>query len=131
MELSSYSDRIKRNLINKLEFYQTNLEKYTEEYLTSLINERISDEQNTIKEISEKLNKNISLYVNNKEMELINTARIFESLNPIKVLARGYTVTESESGKLDAVKNGDILTTISDKLVIKSEVKEVFKNSAL
>ncbi len=130
-ELESYNVRIKRNLKEKLSFYQLGMENYTEKYLTSLIKNRISKEDEFLKSSAKSLTKNINLYIKNKENQLINTAKIFESLNPLNVLTRGYTVTTNEKGNLSDVNVGDIITTVSDKFVIKSKVEKVSRQKDL
>ena len=131
MELSSYADRIKRVLWEKLNFYQQSMKKYTEEYLTELITERISEEAEKKDRLSLVLSQNVNRYIMLMEKDLINVAKVFESLNPLNVLTRGYTVTTVEDKSLDKVKTGDIITTLSDKYIIKSEVREVKEQTEL
>ena len=73
------------------------------------------------------MKKNIS----DKRHQLANLCGRLDGLSPLKVLARGYSITENEQGKaitdIAQVKNGDILTTRLTDGIIRSKVEERIK----
>ena len=66
--------------------------------------------------LNEELQEAMSDYITNYKREIDNYSKRLEALSPLKVLSRGYSITESEDGRvitsINDINSGEQMTTI-------------------
>lgn len=99
-----------------------------EEEAKSIIKNQISDLKENILFFKKELNGTIINIVSNYKNIINGKAELLKSLNPYKVLERGYSITTDINGKIKKdFKPGDKIKTILKNKTIISEIKEVEK----
>ena len=85
-----------------------------------LVNDKISKGKSKCENLSEKLNDNIKLTVDNKGYLFVGLLGKLETLSPIKTLARGYSIT---------TYNGKVITDLSKlekDMIVETEFEDGF-----
>ena len=125
-DLDRFEERINISLLNKISECEKLMSSYNEEYTRNILQKNILESEKKLKSIEENFLNSMSNYVNKKEDEFQNLTRVFESISPIHVLNRGYTITQNKNKTdLSKTKQGDILITDNGNLSITSEVIKV------
>jgi exodeoxyribonuclease VII large subunit len=88
---------------------------------------RVERSKNELERLSDRLNKSMQSEIDRRRQSLANQAATIEALSPLKVLARGYSLTLKEDGKTVVRTSTDVTTgeTIETRLgtgTIKSRV---------
>ena len=102
-----------------------------EEELTTResIKEKLDDMKEDISSYKEELDNAINDYLEDKKRTLKNYQDQLEALSPMKVLNRGFSITQDENGKVITsvkdVKAGEVITTIVKDGTINSKVEKV------
>lgn len=81
--------------------------------------------------LTDKFSNQLSHYFQQKHQKLGSISGQLDSLSPLKILARGYSITRSEDGDIitsaDEVQPGDIIESRLNKGRLKGEVKSIRK----
>ncbi|MGL4593162.1 MAG: exodeoxyribonuclease VII large subunit [Thermoguttaceae bacterium] len=89
-------------------------------------NRLIDDRCRTVDLQEERMNRNLERLIESATLRLTKSAASLEHLSPIAILARGYTLTETESGKrltsVADVQNGQLIRTKFSDGTIESVV---------
>lgn len=92
----------------------------------------VDDKRISLDDLSDKLDEKIKLFFDKKKMSMITSVSKLEALNPLKVIARGYSAVFTKKGKLvKSIKDVDIGELIDFKTVdgnVTAEVKETSMN---
>ena len=91
--------------------------------------DRIHGEQQHVDDISADLQTAIKNFLNIKSHQLRTAAGRIESLSPLKVLGRGYSVTQLPDGQIirsvDEIKVGDKIITCFSRGKIQSKIEKI------
>ncbi|MCX2745234.1 exodeoxyribonuclease VII large subunit [Mangrovivirga sp. M17] len=122
--LSDKSRGFIQSASEKLNFYNHNIQKASENLIKEY-NYSLNDLKNKIEFITKNIIK--------KELDFLNSSeKLLSSMNPKKVIERGYTYTEINGqniNKADQINKGSQIRTISKKLDIISTIDKVEKNA--
>ena len=103
--------------------------QYLLEDMVESIKEKLDDMKEDVSSYKEELDDAISDYLQDKKRVLKNYQDQLEALSPMKVLNRGFSITQDENGKVITsvkdVKIGDSITTIVKDGTINSKVEKV------
>ena len=103
--------------------------QYLLEDMVESIKEKLDDMKEDVSSWEEELDDAISDYLQDKKRVLKNYQDQLEALSPMKVLNRGFSITQDENGKVITsvkdVKIGDSITTIVKDGTINSKVEKV------
>ena len=106
--------------------------EYALEDMKESIKEKLEDMKEDVSSYKEELDEAIRDYLDNQKRELKNYQDQLEALSPLKVLNRGFSITQDASGKVITsvkdVKCGDTITTIVKDGTINSKVEKVEEN---
>src|SRR3990167_6185501 len=78
--------------------------------------EKLRQQAQTLDQFENQLHRMMQFYLKNKHEKIAHYAALLETLSPLKILQRGFSITrEKKSGKLiqhrDDVMTGDLLVT--------------------
>jgi len=109
-------------LKNPMNIYEPKMQKLDNliEKMCFLVNDKISKGKSKCENLSEKLNDNIKLTVDNKGYLFVGLLGKLETLSPIKTLARGYSIT---------TYNGKVITDLSKlekDMIVETEFVDGF-----
>ena len=110
----------------KKELQNLNNNYYFKNYLKNFKNN-----YQTLIDFEDELKNNIEKIFINKKQELQYRIERVVNLNPIKILATGYSITTKDGigiKKINLLKKGDIIVTRVQTGVIRSEIKELIEN---
>ena len=103
--------------------------EYALEDMVESIKEKLEDMKEDISSFREELDETIQEYLQDQKRELKNYQDKLEALSPMKVLNRGFSITQDSDGKVitsvNNVKVGDVITTIVKDGTINSKVEKV------
>ena len=103
--------------------------QYLLEDMVESIKEKLDDMKEDVSSYKEELDDAINDYLQDKKRVLKNYQDQLEALSPMKVLNRGFSITQDENGKVITsvkdVKIGDSITTIVKDGTINSKVEKV------
>ena len=103
--------------------------QYLLEDMVESIKEKLDDMKEDVYSYKEELDDAINDYLQDKKRVLKNYQDQLEALSPMKVLNRGFSITQDENGKVITsvkdVKIGDSITTIVKDGTINSKVEKV------
>ena len=103
--------------------------QYALEDMVESIKEKLDDMKEDVSSYKEELNNAINDYLEDKKRTLKNYQDQLEALSPMKVLNRGFSITQDENGKVITsvkdVKAGEVITTIVKDGTINSKVEKV------
>ena len=103
--------------------------QYALEDMVESIKEKLDDMKEDVSSYKEELDNAINDYLEDKKRTLKNYQDQLEALSPMKVLNRGFSITQDENGKVITsvkdVKAGEVITTIVKDGTINSKVEKV------
>ena len=95
------------------------------------VENRISEYMQLMDSLSQDMDHTMKMMIEEKQHQFITAVQKLEALNPLSVLARGYTITTGEGGKpVTAVADtaaGQVITTIVGDGRIESTVLNIVK----
>lgn len=126
--LNELFSRLNRLCLFKTEMMKSDLEKISGNYLFKHPDNFLLFTQQKLDDISKTLNSAAVYFMDLQKEKFKSAVSRLNTLNPLSILSRGYSVTtEEKTGKiiLDAgqVKKGDIIKTRLQKSIITSEVQ--------
>jgi exodeoxyribonuclease VII large subunit len=126
--LEELEGRWRRRLLDQLEAARARLEDLAGRRCFRAPLERVRDEERRLDGWAERLDRAARRRVDEARRRLEAAAARLESLSPLNVLARGYSLTRTESGAVvrgaGQVRPGDRLVTTVGDGVISSRVEE-------
>ena len=140
VEIRSHLNRLNQRLMNSLRnrnaMNLARLESLEKRISSRRVFERIRDRSRSVDELQLRLSNAIENRANLARNYLANLAGKLESLSPVQVLARGYSVTQRmDNGEVirtpDAVQLGDVLLTTIAGAQIESRVQNIKRNDSL
>ncbi|MDR2441269.1 MAG: exodeoxyribonuclease VII large subunit [Planctomycetaceae bacterium] len=132
-ELSQNLLQIQRQLDDLLEkriqFYRNKL-SFLEKQSALVLPERMIENRRRIVDLfEERLERSVDHRVQMAVQKFSKTAASLEALSPLAILARGYSLTETETGhriqKINEIRNGDTIRTRLSNGVLKSIVTDI------
>jgi exodeoxyribonuclease VII large subunit len=92
----------------------------------------IENRRRAVDVFDERLERSIDYRIQNAAQKFSKTAAALEALSPLSILARGYSLTETENGQriqnINEVRNGNIIRTRLANGILKSIVTEIESN---
>jgi exodeoxyribonuclease VII large subunit len=89
----------------------------------------LDQHQRQLAQLSERIKRAMNLGLETKKKELISGVRLLNSVSPLEVLSRGYSITQTENGKVvhstQDVKTGDTLETRLHSGKVISKVTDI------
>ena len=140
VEIRSHLNRLNQRLMNSLRnrnaMNLARLESLEKRISSRRVFERIRDRSRSVDELQLRLSNAIENRTNLARNYLANLAGKLESLSPVQVLARGYSVTQRmDNGEVirtpDAVQVDDVLLTTIPGAQIESRVQNIKRNDSL
>ncbi|MGL4358381.1 MAG: exodeoxyribonuclease VII large subunit, partial [Cetobacterium sp.] len=120
--------KLKSSIERVLKSKNDELEKYKNSYILKNFIKTIEEQHQSLVYLEERLENSLSRILKEKKHDLEIRAEKIIGLNPLAVLSRGYSITNSKSKslkKLSDIKIGDEIETILNFGKIISEVKEI------
>ena len=103
--------------------------QYALDDMAESIKSKLEEMDEDISSLKEELDESIREYIDEQEKTLKGYQDRLEALSPLKVLSRGFSITEDINGKVISsvkdVKNGDTIITIVKDGTINSKVEKV------
>ena len=103
--------------------------QYALDDMSESLKNKLNDMKEDIASYKEELNETIKDYIADEKRELKAYQDRLEALSPLKVLNRGFSITQDKDGKVITsvkdVKIGDTITTIVKDGTINSKVEKV------
>ena len=103
--------------------------QYIIDDMVESIKEKLDDMKEDVSSYKEELDDAIKDYLEDQKRELSNYQDKLEALSPLKVLSRGFSITQDKNGKVITsvkdVKVGDAITTIVKDGTINSKVERI------
>ena len=103
--------------------------QYAVDDMSESLRNKLSDMKDDVSSLKEELDESMKDYINNQVRELKAYQDRLEALSPLKVLNRGFSITQDKDGKvvtsIKDVKIGDTITTIVKDGTINSKVEKV------
>jgi len=129
MRLARYSDRLHGSIRRQVEYYKQRLESLASRRPFAHPHAPIEDRSRAVDELENRARRAMDLLTNNREHQVAKLAGKLESLSPLGVLSRGYSVTQdANTGDVirDAkkLKAGQELLTRFERGEATSVVKE-------
>jgi exodeoxyribonuclease VII large subunit len=131
--LEGLADRLRTLLIGRLDRAQARLADLASRRCFRVPLERLREEERRLDEWHERLGRAVKGRLERGRQRLEALAGRLESLSPLNVLARGYSLTRTEAGRVvvrspDQVRPGDRLVTELRHGRIRSQVVDVASN---
>ena len=125
-----FKARLLQSLTGKLRFSKEKLDRIANSYVIRQPFDRLNRWQQSLDEFAQRLNLNITHALNTEREKLSGIAGKLESLSPLNVLKRGYTITtkQEDNKSLRDIKNlskGDKIKTNLSKGSIISEILSI------
>lgn len=120
--------RVTKSIFLKLKNSEKELERIRSNYLIRNYNKRLEKHGNKLIVMENDINRNIQNILKNKKMDLQLRIERIISLNPMKILESGYSITEFKGKNLKDVKDiksGDEVTVKLKTGKFKASVKEI------
>ena len=130
-KLENYTKRFKLSLNKKIEFMKLQFEKCMNRRAYTNPLQRIQDEYVRLDKVIKKIETLITKQEKDLKIKTIELITKIDALSPLKLLARGYVVTESNGALVKSVKQLKIEDNIDVKFSdgnIKAKVLETFEN---
>jgi len=126
LKLAEKEIKIKQLLSKKMEISKMQLDQRKDSYIIKNYMNLIEDESQSLVEKEGRLLESIEEIINNKKHRLELMSGKLESLNPLKVLERGYSITTINKRvikNIEEIKKDDIIETQLSKGKILSRVE--------
>ena len=125
-----FKTRLLQSLTGKLRLSKEKLDRIANSYVIRQPFDRLNRWQQSLDEFAQRLNLNITHALNTEREKLSGIAGKLESLSPLNVLKRGYTITtkQEDNKSLRDIKNlskGDKIKTNLSKGSIISEILSI------
>lgn len=103
--------------------------EYALQDMANSLLEKVSDMKEDLKSLNEELDESIKDYIDENKKLLKSYSDRLEALSPLKVLERGFSITQSKDGRVitsvkDTSKGDSVVTILKDGVII-STVEEV------
>ena len=130
--LENCSRRAGLALKNRMEKNKMSLSEIKRSFVFRHFIERLNERSQHADELARQMNRACSVLMTRSKEKITAAAARLETLSPLKVLGRGYSVTTNENGNIirsvgDVHKKNTIHTRLKDG-IISSEVSRVAKN---
>lgn len=134
--LTRLHQRLIQSLRNRNAMILARLESLEKRISSRRVFERIRDRSRTVDELQLRLSKAIAARETLAQNHLSNLAGKLESLSPVQVLARGYSVTQRKNDGAvvrvaEQVNQDDVLVTTISGAQIESHVKKIKRTDSL
>ncbi len=121
--------RMRRALDNKLAMQRSELNQLQRSLMASSPAQRLQKSQLQLSNAQNRLLRSTRVFIQNRQSSLAALGRSLDTVSPLSTLARGYSISYDESGKVirkaDDVKIGSKLLTRLDKGSVRSTVTEL------
>lgn len=129
-KIIEFERRATKTIFLKLKSYEKELDRVRGNYFIRNYNKEIERFTNRLITFENSLNKNMENIIKDKKIDLQLRIERIVSLNPMKILEKGYSITEF-NGKnlrhLGEIKIGDEITVKLKSGAFKAEVKEIME----
>jgi exodeoxyribonuclease VII large subunit len=128
--LSGLAARLRAFLLRRVELARSRLEDLAGRRCFRLPLDRVRDEERVLDDWSERLRRAVQQCLHQARQRVEGQAARLESLSPLNVLARGYSLTRKEAGQTlltdpEQVRPGDRIVTRLHRGQVVSRVEEV------
>lgn len=118
-KLQNINRRLSLSLSKKVESMHNRYQKVMNSKVMKSPLDTLNEKRLLIDNLIKSLEKNEKLELKNKKLVLVKAITALDTLSPLKTLARGYSIIESENGKLikstkDLKLNDEINITLND-----------------
>lgn len=131
-KLSLVEAGMKKDLYRRISSYSARLDEISKKRCLTSPSAFIDDKRLTLDNVSNKLLDKITSLFDKKSSNLALTTASLEALNPLKVIARGYSAVYKKDGKLiKSIKDVSVNDEITFKTVdgsVKATVDEIGEN---
>ena len=132
-QLEQFDNRLKSSLFMRLRMAQQRLESLANRRIFLHPEEMVTFRQQRLDELERRLSGGMEKTIANQERRMERLAGSLENLSPLKVLARGYSVTFDQAQRVvsnaQQVKSGDCITTRLANGTLLSQVLETRDSS--
>jgi exodeoxyribonuclease VII large subunit len=132
--LTGIADRLRELMTKRLQNAQQRCQDMAQRRAFRLPLERVRELERRLDEWGERLHRAVRQRLQRATQTVSATAARLESLSPLNVLGRGYSLTRSESGQVvrsaEQVRPGNRLVTLLQKGRVVSRVEEVARQDA-
>ncbi|MCS6866822.1 MAG: exodeoxyribonuclease VII large subunit [Gemmataceae bacterium] len=133
-QLGEWHQRLTASLQRRLQRWRERLEDFASRPVFRRPQQRISDLEQRLDDIASRLHRAVQVRLNQARQKVLEFSGLLESLSPLQVLARGYSLTHTGDGQLvrdpSGLQPGDVLITTLAHGSIRSLVTETRRNSA-
>jgi exodeoxyribonuclease VII large subunit len=131
--LAQLENIIDRNIDKKLKAYQNQLDYYNKHPIIAKPQRIIENRNKLITQLNTTLNNSLDRRLESFRQRLVRNVTTLEALSPLATLTRGYSITESESGKtirtINEIKPKDKIKTRLKDGQLESNVVNVIKEA--
>ncbi len=121
--------RLRRALHNKLAMQRSELNQLQRSLIASSPDQRLQKSQLQLSNARNRLLRSTRVLIQNRKSSVATLCRSLDTVSPLNTLARGYSISYDESGKVirqsSDVKIGSKLLTRLDKGTVQSTVTEL------
>jgi exodeoxyribonuclease VII large subunit len=127
--LSDLGDRLRSRVVRKLELTRQRLDALADRRVLRSPLDRVRDLEKRLDELDQRLGRSARVPLDRARTRVAALAGRLESLSPLNVLARGYSLTRTPDGRVlhdaAAVRAGDVLLTRLSRGELVSRVEAV------
>ncbi|MDR2755405.1 MAG: exodeoxyribonuclease VII large subunit [Planctomycetaceae bacterium] len=121
--------QLDNSLEKRIQFYRNRL-SFLEKQSVLLLPERmVENRRRAVDLFEEQLERSVDHRIQMSVQKISRTAASLEALSPLAILARGYSLTETETGhriqKIDEIQTGNFIRTRLSNGVLKSVVTDI------
>lgn len=132
--LSQNNRRLQRSLINRLEQSKARLDSLAQRIPFRRPMDGIRLREQKLDELGKRAERAVGLQVQNQKQQLRELAAKLESISPLNVLSRGYSIVQTDDGKqvvrsATQLKQGDAIVCRFKEGSVTAEVKEIESKS--
>lgn len=132
--LSQYPERLKALVSNRLEYLSMELKSKKDRVKAFSPQNRIERNSQQLELLSKRLDKSFDIKVKSCDESVSQKISLLNSLSPLMVLSRGYSITYKNNKPVDSIdilKKGESINIRVNDGVINAEVKELIKNNEI
>ena len=116
VRLEDYKRNLDQSILYKFKLLKDRLEAFKNHYCFREPLNQIRQFSQRVDELSMKLSRNITLFIQQKSETIKNLSSLLTSFSPYKVMERGYSLTQDKEGNLiqslSQIKTGDTIYTV-------------------
>lgn len=125
--LRQSAERMRTSMLTRVENFRLRLAAFEARSVLQIPDSLISQRRQDCDLLGERLQRSIELMVERQQRNLSAIAASLQALSPLKVLLRGYSLTQTENGTLiqsaSQVRPGDVLITRLHEGLLRSRVE--------